>query len=120
MGFVLLRVVNFIIDNFCFKKTTSITVFNNKIVDTVCFELPNAFSHRKKHIISLPYVKDFFENKIPTKARPIQMNAEILYFCQKKLLIYLQRELFARVNPLGLVVLFMLGRMQRLREEFLD
>jgi hypothetical protein len=55
---------------------SKISAFNNKIVDTICFELPNAFWHRKKHIVSLPYVKDFFETKIPTKARPIQMNVE--------------------------------------------
>ena len=30
----------------------------------------NAFWHRKKHIVRLPYVKDFNEKNIPTKARP--------------------------------------------------
>jgi hypothetical protein len=59
--------------------------FNNKIVDIVCFELPNAFWYRKKHIVSLLYVKYFSEKKIPTKAKPIQMNAEILDFCQKEI-----------------------------------
>ena len=63
---------------------SKISAFNNKIIDTVYSELPNAFWHRKKHIIYLPYVKDFFEKKIPTKARPIQMNAEILDFYQKE------------------------------------
>jgi cobalamin biosynthesis protein CbiD len=63
---------------------SKISAFNNKIVDTICFEFPNAFWHIKKHIVSLPYVKDFAENKIPTKAKPIQMNVEILDFCQKK------------------------------------
>jgi hypothetical protein len=57
----------------------------NEIVDTVCSDLPNAFWHRKKHILSLPYVKDFSKRKIPTKARPIQMNAELLEFCQKEI-----------------------------------
>lgn len=33
----------------------------------------------------MPYIKDFFENKIHTKARPIQMNAETLKFCQKEI-----------------------------------
>jgi cell division protein FtsB len=64
---------------------SKISAFNSKIIDTVCSELPNAFWHRKKHIVSLPYVKDFSEKKIPTKARPIQMNAEILDFCQKEI-----------------------------------
>jgi hypothetical protein len=53
------------------------------IIDIICFELPNAFWHRKKHIVSLPYIKDFSEQKIPTKARPIQMNTETLEFFQK-------------------------------------
>jgi hypothetical protein len=57
---------------------SKIVAFNNKLVDTVCSDLPNAFWHRKKHIVALPYTKDFSERKIPTKARPIQMNAETL------------------------------------------
>jgi hypothetical protein len=60
---------------------SKISAFNNKIIDIVCSKLPNAFWHRKKHIVFLPYIKDFSENKIPTKVRPIQMNAEILDFC---------------------------------------
>jgi hypothetical protein len=64
---------------------SKISAFNNKIIDTVCSELPNAFWHRKKHIVSLPYIKDFSEKKIPTKARSIQMNVEILDFCQKEI-----------------------------------
>jgi hypothetical protein len=64
---------------------SKIVAFQNKIVDSVCSDLPNAFWHRKKHIVSLPYVKDFSEKKIPTKARPIQMNAELLDFYQKEI-----------------------------------
>ena len=48
-----------------------ITAVQNKIIDTVCSDLPNAFWHRKKHIVSLPYIKYFSEKRIPTKARPI-------------------------------------------------
>ena len=64
---------------------SKILAFNNKIVDTVCLDLPNAFWHRKKHIVSLPYVKDFSEKMIATKAQPIQMNAKLLDFCQKEI-----------------------------------
>jgi hypothetical protein len=70
---------------------SKIVAFQNKIVDSVCSDLPNAFWHRKKHIVSLPYVKDFSEKKIPTKARPIQMNAELIDFCQKEI-----SDLFAK------------------------
>ena len=55
------------------------------IIDIVCFELRNAFWHRKKHIVSLPYIKDFSEHKIPTKARPIQIITKTLEFCQKEI-----------------------------------
>jgi hypothetical protein len=64
---------------------SKIVAFQNKIIEHVFSDLPNAFWHRKKHIVSLPYVKDFSEKKIPIKARPIQMNAELLDFCQKEI-----------------------------------
>ena len=64
---------------------SKITAFNTLIIDTVCFEFPNAFEHRKMHIVSLPYGKDFSKNRIPTKARPIQMNIETLEFCRKEI-----------------------------------
>ena len=40
---------------------------------------------QKKHIVELPYEKDFKESQIPTKARPIQMNEELLQYCQKEI-----------------------------------
>ncbi|KAH1262561.1 polyprotein [Glycine max] len=52
----------------------------NHIESTVCSELPHAFWDRKKHIVDLPYEKDFREKQIPTKARPIQMNEELLQY----------------------------------------
>jgi hypothetical protein len=64
---------------------SKITAFNDKLVKTVCSELPNAFWHRKRHIVALPYIKDFSEKKIPAKARPIQMNAKTLEFCRKEI-----------------------------------
>jgi len=59
----------------------------------VCSDLPNAFWQRKKHIISLPYEKDFSEKNIPTKARPIQMNKELLEFCKKEIETLLKKGL---------------------------
>ena len=41
------------------------------LTDDICFDVPNAFWHRKKHIVDLPYVKDFNEKNILTQARPI-------------------------------------------------
>ena len=45
--------------------------FQKMLIDDVCSDVPNAFWHRKKNIVDLPYVKDFDEKNIPTKARPI-------------------------------------------------
>jgi hypothetical protein len=59
--------------------------FENKIKNEICANLPNAFWHRKQHIISLPYELDFNERNIPTKARPIQMNQELLEYCKKEI-----------------------------------
>ena len=63
------------------------------LIDDVCSDVPNAFWHRKKHIVDLPYVKDFDEKNIPTKARPIQMNAETVEFCKKEIHDLLQKKL---------------------------
>jgi hypothetical protein len=60
---------------------SKIVAFYDKIVDAVCSDLSYAFWHRKKYIVSLPYVKDFYEKRIPTKARLIQMNAKLLNLC---------------------------------------
>ena len=45
--------------------------FQKILVDDVCSDVPNAFRHRRKHIVDLPYIKDFDEKNIPTKARPV-------------------------------------------------
>jgi hypothetical protein len=79
---------------------SKIVAFNNKLIDTVCSDLPNAFWHRKKHIVALPYIKDFSERKIPTKARPIQMNAKTLEFCQKEIADLLVKNIICKSKSL--------------------
>ena len=59
--------------------------FQKSLINDVCSDVRNAFWHRKKHIVDLPYVKDFYGKNIPTKARPIQMNAETVEFCKKEI-----------------------------------
>ena len=66
------------------------------MIDEVCFDLPNDFWHRKKHVVKLPYVKDFSENNIPTKARPIQMNSETVEFCKKEIHDLLDKKLIKK------------------------
>ena len=67
--------------------------FKKMLIDDVCSDVSNAFWHSKKHIIDLPYVKDFDKKNIPTKARPIQMNAETVEFCKKEIHDLLQKKL---------------------------
>ena len=59
----------------------------------ICADLPNAFWERKQHIITLPYVTDFNEKHIPTKARPTQMNAELLEYCKIEIQTLLEKKL---------------------------
>ena len=44
-------------------------------------------------MVSLPYEKDFTKQKIPTKARPIQMNHELLEYCKKEINDLLSKKL---------------------------
>ena len=68
------------------KKTQdAIKKFKDKIIGEVCSNIPNAFWHRKQHEVELPYEPDFSENNIPTKAKPIQMNKELLRYCEKEI-----------------------------------
>ena len=59
--------------------------YHKVLINDVCSDIPNAFWNRKKHIVNLPYVKDFNEKNIPPKARPIQMNVETVEFCKKEI-----------------------------------
>ncbi|GAB2265572.1 hypothetical protein Dimus_037837 [Dionaea muscipula] len=64
---------------------TKVKDLEARFQNNVCAELPNAFWQRKKHIVHLPYEPTFSETNIPTKARPIQMNHELLEFCKKEI-----------------------------------
>uniref|UniRef100_A0A6N2LKD6 Reverse transcriptase domain-containing protein n=1 Tax=Salix viminalis TaxID=40686 RepID=A0A6N2LKD6_SALVM len=54
----------------------------SKIEQELCSDLPTAFWKRKQHVVDLPYEDTFSEKQIPTKARPIQMNAELEQHCR--------------------------------------
>ena len=51
-----------------------------------------------KHIVSLPYIKDFSKYKISAKARPIQMNTETLEFCQKEIADLLAKGIIHKIK----------------------
>ena len=61
-----------------------IKVFRQQIEIEICSNLPTAFRHRHWLIVQLSYEKDFNERQIPTKARPIQMNNELLEHYRKE------------------------------------
>ena len=65
-----------------------IKVFIQQIEAEICSNIPTTFWHRHWHIVQLPYEKDFNERQIPTKARSIQMNNELLEQCKKELKIF--------------------------------
>ena len=89
------------------------------MINDVCSDIPNAFWHRKKHIVNLPYVKDFNEKNIPTKACPIQMNAKTVKFCKKEIHDLLAKKLIRNSKSLGLVLLFIIKKMLKLRDGLL-
>ena len=51
----------------------------------ICSDSPTAFWERKQHQVSLPYEKHFHEIDIPTKARPIQMNSDLIKYCKEEI-----------------------------------
>jgi hypothetical protein len=61
-----------------------IQLFEDRIKTEVCSDIPTAFWHRKKHTVSLPYIKDFDEGRITTKARPIQMSQKVTEFFRRE------------------------------------
>jgi hypothetical protein len=70
--------------------------FQEKIESDICANIPNAFWHRKNHVVHLPYESNFDEKTIPTKARPIQMNQELLEYCKKEIQDLLQKGLIRK------------------------
>ncbi|XP_047263406.1 uncharacterized protein LOC107860404 isoform X1 [Capsicum annuum] len=67
------------------EMITKISNLHKNFEDEICFEFPNAFWERKKHLVELPYIFGFDEQTIPTKARPIQMNQEMMEICKKEI-----------------------------------
>lgn len=53
---------------------------------------------RKTHTVSLPCIKDFNENQIPTKARLIQMNKSLLDFCKKEIDDLLKQNIIRKIR----------------------
>jgi hypothetical protein len=70
--------------------------FQEKIELEICANIPNAFWHRKNHVVHLPYESNFDEKTILTKAMSIQMNQELLEYCKKEIQDLLQKCLIRK------------------------
>ena len=67
------------------KRKKKVEEFKFKIENEVCLNFLKAFQNSRKHDIKLTYEKDFNEKDIPTKARPIQTNQELMEYCKKEI-----------------------------------
>ncbi|XP_050222497.1 uncharacterized protein LOC126672585 [Mercurialis annua] len=68
------------------KTSERLTSANNSKMDLKGkTEASISNSGLKQHMVDLPYQPLFDEKNIPTKARPIQMNAELEQFCRKEI-----------------------------------
>ncbi|GAV67624.1 LOW QUALITY PROTEIN: hypothetical protein CFOL_v3_11129, partial [Cephalotus follicularis] len=70
-----------------------VEIVKNKIITNLCLEFSDAFWHRKCHLVFLPYDKNFSEQNISTKARPIQMTHELMEHCKKEIEELLHKKL---------------------------
>ena len=66
------------------------------IEQELCSQIQNNFWNRKQHIITLPYEPSFNESLIPTKARPSQMNHEVLEYCKNEIQDLLSKNLIRK------------------------
>ena len=65
------------------KVQEKMKLISKQITVDICADHPSAFWNQKKHIVTLPYEDKFSENDVPTKARPCQMNTELVEFSKK-------------------------------------
>ncbi|GAV89061.1 hypothetical protein CFOL_v3_32481 [Cephalotus follicularis] len=65
----------------------------NNMIKNLCSDLPDEFWHRKQHMISLPYEKNFTKQNIPIKVKPIQINYELMKYCEKDIQELLNKKL---------------------------
>jgi hypothetical protein len=94
--------------------------FQEKIESDICANIPNAFWYRKNHVVQLPYESYFNEKTIPTKARPIQMNQELLEYCKKEIQDLLQKGLIRKSKSPWSCSAFYVQKNVELEEEPLD
>jgi hypothetical protein len=65
--------------------------FRRRIESEICANISKAFGYNKNHVVQLPYESNFDKKIILTKIRPIQMNQELLDYCNKEIQNLLQK-----------------------------
>ncbi|GAV83077.1 LOW QUALITY PROTEIN: hypothetical protein CFOL_v3_26528, partial [Cephalotus follicularis] len=69
-----------------------INSLKKNIANNLCSDLPIAFWHMKRHVVSLTE-KYFSKRNIPAKTRPIQMTHELMEHCKKEIQELLSKKL---------------------------
>ncbi|GAV91766.1 hypothetical protein CFOL_v3_35153 [Cephalotus follicularis] len=90
-----------------------INSLKHNIINNLCSNLPDAFWHMKRHMVSLPYEKDFTEQNIPTKARPIQITYELMKHYKKEIQELLNKKLIRPSKSLWSCAAFVTLRARR-------
>lgn len=72
---------------------TKISHLQNTFESEVCSLFPNAFWDRKTYTVELPYIDNFDEKTISTKARPIQMNHDLMEVCKNEINTLLENKI---------------------------
>ncbi|KAM3188706.1 hypothetical protein P3L10_034574 [Capsicum annuum] len=80
------------------EMLTKISNLHKQFEEEICSDLPNAFWERKTHLVELPYIPGFDEQTIPTKARPIQMNQEMMEICKNEINHLLEKGIIRSSN----------------------
>ncbi|GAV77931.1 hypothetical protein CFOL_v3_21399 [Cephalotus follicularis] len=78
----------------------------NNMINNLCSYLPDAPWHKKRHMVSLPYEKNFTEQNIPTKTKPIQMNYVLMKYCEKYFQELLNKKLIEPSKSLWICTTF--------------
>jgi hypothetical protein len=65
--------------------------FQRKIESEICANISKAFGYNKNHVVQLLYESNFDKKIILTKIRPIQVNQELLDYCNKEIENLLQK-----------------------------
>ena len=88
------------------KVIEKVTEVKNKIEKELCSDLPIAFWDRKKYLVDLFYKKDFDDGQIPTKARSIQMSADLEQHCKIEIMDLIKKGLISKSRSLWSCVVF--------------